>query len=61
MKNLDIILSGIERKGHLVNYHFTVSREIEKYFTTDNLFVEYDRDVADLPDSILTIPFVSTF
>jgi hypothetical protein len=60
MKNLDIILKEIERKGHLVNYHFTVSREIEKFFTTDTLFVEYDRDVTDVPDSILAIPFVSS-
>ena len=60
MKNLDIILTEIERKGNLVNYHFTVSREIEKFFTTDTLFVEYDRDVTDVPDSILAIPFVSS-
>ncbi len=59
MKNLDIILTQIERKGHLVNYHFTVSRELEKYFTTHTLFLEYDRDVASIPDSILAIPFVS--
>ena len=60
MKNLDIILTEIERKGQLVNYHFTTSREIEKYFTTNTLFVEYDRDVSDVPDSILAIPFVSS-
>ena len=59
MKNLDIILRQIERKGHLVNYHFTVSPELENYFTTKVLFVEYDRNVEDVPDSILTIPFVS--
>lgn len=59
MKNLDIILTQIERNGHLVNYHFTVSRELEKYFTTRTLFMEYDRDMASVPDSILAIPFVS--
>ena len=53
MKNLDIILTQIERNGHLVNYHFTVSRELEKYFTTRTLFMEYDRDMASVPDSIL--------
>lgn len=61
MKNLDIILTEIERKGQLVNYHFTTSREIAKYFTANTLFIEYDRDVSDLPDSILAIPFVSIF
>lgn len=60
MKRLDIILTDIERKGHLVNYHFTTSREIAKYFTTDTFFIEYDRDVSNVPDGILTIPFVST-
>lgn len=59
MKKLDIILSEIERKGHLVNFHFSVSRDLSKYFTTNTLFIEYDRDVSDVPDSILTIPFVS--
>ena len=59
MKDLDIILTQIERKEHLVNYHFTVSRELEKYVTTHTLFVEYDRDVKSVPDSILAIPFVS--
>lgn len=61
MKKLDIILTEIERKGRLVNYHFTTSREIAKYFTTDTMFVEYDRDVSDVPDSILAIPFASSF
>ena len=60
MKNLDIILTEIERKEHLVYFHFTVSPEIEKYFATKTLFIEYDRDVTDVPDSILAIPFVSS-
>ena len=60
MKKTDIILNEIERRGHLVNFHFSTSPEIAKYFTTNTLFVEYDRDVIDVPDSILAIPFVST-
>ena len=59
MKNLDIILTKIERKGRLVNFHFSMSRELEKYFTTSTLFVEYDRDVSNVPESVLSIPFVS--
>lgn len=60
MKKTDIILNEIERRGNLVNFHFSTSPEIAKYFTTNTLFVEYDRDVNDVPDSILAIPFVST-
>ena len=59
MKNLDIILNQIICKDHLVNYHFTVSPELEKYFTAKALVVEYDRNVEDIPESILVIPFVS--
>ena len=59
MKNLDIILKQIVCKGSLVNYHFTVSAELEKFFTAKTLVVEYDRDVEGLPESILAIPFVS--
>ena len=59
MKNLDIILTQKVCEGHLVNYHFSVSPELEKYFTAKTLFVEYDRNVEDVPDSILAIPFVS--
>lgn len=60
MKNLDIILTQIECKEHLVSYHFTVSPELDKYFNTRTLFVEYDRDVTGIPYSILAIPFVSS-
>ena len=60
MKNLDIILTQIECKEHLVSYHFTVSPELDKYFNARTLFVEYDRDVTGIPYSILAIPFVSS-
>ncbi len=60
MKNLDIILTQIECKEHLVSYHFTVSPKLDKYFNARTLFVEYDRDVTGIPYSILAIPFVSS-
>lgn len=60
MKKLDIILKEIQRDGNLVNFRFTVSPELQRYFTTSEMFVEYDRDLSDVPDSILTIPFVSS-
>lgn len=59
MKKLDIILTKISREGSLVNYDFTVSPDLEPYFTAMTLFVEYDRDISDIPESILAIPFVS--
>ena len=60
MKKHDIILNQIERNGQIVNYQFTVSPELEKYFTTNTFFLEYDRDMSNVPDSILAIPFVSS-
>lgn len=60
MKNLDIILKKVDCKRNLVFYHFIVSKELDRFFTTDTLIVEYDRDVEDIPESILAIPFVSS-
>ena len=59
MKKLDVILTDIERKGRLVLYHFSTSHELSDYFMTDTLLIEYDRDMTNIPESVLSIPFVS--
>ena len=54
-----IVLEKISVKSNLVEYHFSCSKELEKYFATKTMFIEYEESVEDVPISILTIPFVN--
>lgn len=56
----NIFLRSIKVAGKLVCYKFEVSPGLKPFFTTDCLFVEYDRDMSEVPLSILSIPFVSS-
>ena len=57
----NLILDEIVVRKNLVIYKFSCSAGISEYFTTNEMFVEYDRDVSDIPASILAIPFVGSF
>lgn len=61
MKRSNIILRSINVDGNMVKYNFEVSADIKKYFTTTTLFIEYDTDMTEIPQSILSVPFVSIF
>ena len=54
-----IVLDNISIKSNLVEYHYSVSSGIKKFFTTDCMFIEYEEDMTNVPTSILTIPFVN--
>ena len=54
-----IVLDSISIKSNLVEYHYSVSSGIKKFFTTDCMFTEYEEDMTNVPTSILTIPFVN--
>ena len=54
-----IILQNITVDGSLVQYSFSVNEELKKYFTTDVMFLRYEQSMADVPISILSIPFVN--
>lgn len=54
-----ILLDEIKVNRNRVDYYFTPSKGLEKYFQHNNLFVEYDTDISQIPESILVIPFVS--
>lgn len=61
MKHLNnLILKEIIVNRNSVKYKFSFSGEIASLFTADEMFVEYDQDVSDIPVSILTIPFVGS-
>lgn len=55
----NIILDNIKVEGNLITYKFTVSGKLNKMFTSDELWIEYDEELRNVPYSILTIPFVS--
>lgn len=54
-----IVLDKITIKSNLVEYHYSCSKELDKFFTTKTMFVEYDESIDNVPLSILTIPFVN--
>ena len=54
-----IVLDNISVKNNLVEYHYSVSNGVRKFFTTDCMFLEYEEDMTNVPTSILTIPFVN--
>jgi hypothetical protein len=55
-----IILDKITVANNKVDYYFSVTGNIQKYFKPSNhMFLEYNYDVTDVPRSILAIPFVS--
>lgn len=54
-----IVLDHISVNKNLVEYHYTVSSGMKKYFTTDCMFLQYEENMSEVPMSILTIPFVN--
>lgn len=58
MKN--ITLENIIVKNNRIDYFFSVSGNLQKYFQKKNhMFLEYNYDISDIPKSILAIPFIS--
>ena len=57
----NIILDNIVVNHNLVYYNFSCSRELDGYFRSKQLFIEYPEDVSSVPLSILSIPFIATF
>lgn len=54
-------LTAIKIAGGRVDYEYQVCDELKKYFHLDApFFLEYDFDVAGVPQGILAVPFVVT-
>ena len=55
-----IKLDRIKVNNNRVEYFFTPSSKLQKYFKSNNhMFIEYDTCIDDIPKSILAIPFIS--
>lgn len=55
----NIILKNITVKGNRVCYEFVTSEELDSFFNSNVLWIEYDEDLSACPVSVLSIPFVS--
>ena len=54
-----IVLDKIDIRENVVEYHYSVSKGLKRFFTTSKMFLEYDELMYDVPLSVLSIPFVS--
>lgn len=56
-----IKVETIDISRNRVSIHFEVSEGLKQYFQPERTyFVQYDRDIVHIPESILLIPFVGT-
>lgn len=60
MNTNDIILHETIVEGNRVTFQFEPRGTIKEYFTTNTMFLEYDKPMTDVPVSILNIAFVSS-
>lgn len=53
-----IQLTNLSKSKNRVDYIFTVSNDLCRFFKDTHLFCQYDRIIEHIPDSILVIPFL---
>jgi hypothetical protein len=54
-----ISLDSVLVVNNRVDYYFSSSNDLKKYFNHHHMFLEFNFDLKDVPDSILAIPFVA--
>lgn len=54
-----ITLKSIEINKNLIKYNFSTSEGNKKLFNRNFIFVEFDFDVTEIPESILVLPFLA--
>lgn len=54
-----ITLNKIIKEKNKIIYEYSVSDDLKRYFNSNDYFIEYPFDIENIPDSILSIPFVS--
>lgn len=55
-----ILLKEIKVDGRHVDFHFKVTGILKPFFFADTLYIDYDEDVSDVPESLLVTPFVAS-
>lgn len=59
-KRNNIVLSKLIVANNVVRCQLLVSDPIKHFFTGNELYMVYDEDMTDIPESILACPFVAT-
>lgn len=54
-----ITLKSVQTEKNKIIYLFSVSEGLKKLFLREEMFVEYDFDISEIPESILVLPFVA--
>ena len=52
-------LTGIHREGTALRYEFECSPGLRRFFTGEDLVIEYDADVGEVPEHVLAIPWLA--
>lgn len=60
MKELRLNNITIAQNGQRIEYKYEYSKNLGQFFSANNpLYVEYDQEIKDVPESLLVIPFLS--
>ena len=60
MEKLIVKAINVSNNGHRINYDYTLTAGIKKYFNLDKPFyIEFQEDISSVPESILAIPLVA--
>ena len=60
MEKLIVKVTSVSNNGHRINYDYTLTAGIKKYFNQDKSFyIEFQEDISSVPESILAIPLVA--
>ena len=60
MEKLIVKAISVSNNGHRINYDYTLTAGIRKYFNLDKPFyIEFQEDISSVPESILAIPLIA--
>ena len=60
MEKLIVKAINVSNNGHRINYDYTLTAGIKKYFNLDKPFyIEFQEDISSVPESILAIPLIA--
>lgn len=55
----EITIERVESRSNLLRGEITCSPELRRFFSGEDFLVEYNTDVSDVPESILTVPVLA--
>lgn len=55
----EITVESVEVDGSTITAEVSYSRSLRRFFTGETFYVDYDTDVSEVPESVLTIPVLA--